>query len=112
MYKTIAIYSRIRDLDEFEVFYTNEVITRVLELPEVKHIRVTTLIPANQLTHTDEVSLLVETYYHSAEALQKVLDSEEGKEITQYFIYIQESGMANIESFFGNESLFSNTLSE
>lgn len=112
MYKTIAIYSRIKDLNEFEVFYANEVITRVLELDEVKHIRVTTLIPANQLDQTDEVSLLVETYYHSAEALQQVLVSEKGKEITQFFIYIQETGMAKIESFFGNESLFSNTLSE
>lgn len=111
MYKTIAIYSNIRNLDEFEFFYTNEVISRVVELPEVKYIRVTTLIPANQLAQADEVSLLVETYYHSAEALQKVLDSEEGKEITQFFIYIQESGMASIESFFGNESVFSSTLS-
>ncbi|TCP60322.1 hypothetical protein [Baia soyae] len=113
MYKTIAVYSHIQDLNKFEVFYANEVIKRILRLEEVKHIRFTTLIPTDQVsTQSEEVSVLIETYYHSAEALRSVLDSEESKEITQCFLYIQESGMARIESFLGNEVVFDSLLDE
>ncbi|MDQ0418981.1 hypothetical protein J2Z48_003206 [Croceifilum oryzae] len=113
MYKTIAVYSHIHDLNEFEVFYANEVIPRILGLEEVKHIRFTTLIPTDQIaTHSEEVSVLIETYYHSAEALHSVLGSEESKEITQCFLYIQESGMARIESFLGNEVVFDSYIGE
>ncbi|SDZ38455.1 hypothetical protein [Thermoactinomyces sp. DSM 45892] len=104
MYKTIAVYSHIQDLNEFEAFYTNEVVPRILGLEEVKHIRFTTLIPTDQVvSQSEEISVLIETYYHSAAALRSVLDSEESKEITKYFLYIQESGMARIESFLGSE---------
>ncbi|WP_143188035.1 hypothetical protein [Thermoactinomyces sp. DSM 45891] len=113
MYKTIAVYSHIQDLNEFEVFYTSEVIPRILDFDEVKHIRFTTLIPTDKVaSQSEEVSVLIETYYHSAEALRSVLDSEDSKEITKYFLYIQESGMARIESFLGNESVFDSFLDE
>jgi tetrahydromethanopterin S-methyltransferase subunit B len=107
MYKTIGIYKGIRNIDEFEKFYTQEVAPRILEVAGVIKMDFTRLYYTNamkQPTGLEDVQFIVETYYESLEALQRALDSMEGRELTRLI-----TGRFNgiVGAFLGKEVTFS-----
>ncbi len=107
MYKTIGIYKGIRDLDEFEKFYTSEIAPRILEVSGVIKMDFTRLYYTDAMKQPpglEDVQVIVETYYESIEALQKALDSIEGRELTK-LITRKFNGI--VGAFLGKEVTFS-----
>lgn len=106
MFKTVGIYKNIKDLHEFEEYYTSKVFPFILNLPGVCNIRVSTLIPTGQNGDDNgAVKMLFETYYESAEALEEIMSSEEGQEFIRLIL---QHDLAEFESYIGTETIFEN----
>lgn len=101
MYKTIGLYKRMPNEEEFLHFYTNEIIPRLLNIPGVIKVEVTQLI--SQTNSPDDYFFMAETYFASPEALQQVLNSEEGAEV---FSTMLEHAKPYLSSFIGKEDSF------
>ncbi|MFD1407792.1 EthD family reductase [Kroppenstedtia eburnea] len=84
MYKTVGIYGKMENLQEFERFYISEFMPRMLKLPGVIEMKISKLVPT-QLPDQDpefqEIQLMVETYYESAETIRQLMGTEEGRQL-------------------------------
>lgn len=105
MFKTVGIYKNIVDIDKFEKYYVSEVIPRMLRLPGVIKMEVTSLFHASeqQAQGIDQAQLIIETHFESAETLKKLSSSPEGQEIAKFIINNQAGELA---SFVGREKSF------
>jgi uncharacterized protein (TIGR02118 family) len=111
MFKTIALYKEIEDAEAFEDFYVNEFIPKMLSLPGVVKLEVNRLLPApfGGRAESEEPSyfLLCETYFESAEALQRLLQSPEGMEAASV---IMERASEFMTLYVGKEEVYSNSF--
>jgi len=101
MYKTIGLYKRMPNEDEFLHFYSNVIVPKLLSLPGVIKVEVTQISP--QSDSPDEYFLMAETYFASPEALQQVLNSSEGKEVLSTMM---EHAAPFLSSYIGKEDSF------
>ncbi|SEN34150.1 EthD family reductase [Lihuaxuella thermophila] len=107
MFKTIALYKDIEDAEAFEAFYVNEFIPKMLSLPGVVKLKVNRLLPApfgERGGQEESYFLLCETYYESAEAMQKVIQSPEGLEAASM---IMEKASKFMTVYVGKEEVYS-----
>ncbi|WP_188432467.1 EthD family reductase [Kroppenstedtia guangzhouensis] len=84
MYKTVGIYRKMEDVQEFERFYISEFMPRMLKLPGVLEMKISKLVPTqlpNQDPGLQDIQLVVETYYESAETIRQLMATEEGRQL-------------------------------
>ncbi|MFC7439941.1 EthD family reductase [Laceyella putida] len=78
MYKTVGLYKRMDNEEEFYDYYTNVVVPQLLNIPGVLKVEVTRL-HSTQISGDDTYFLMGETYFANYEAFQRVLSSPEGQ---------------------------------
>lgn len=85
MYKSSIVFQNIEDLPSFEEFLSKEVIPRFLKVANLYRIQVTSFGPSVDPTpeNMKPIQFLFEIYFATPEAMQALLISEEGAELSQ-----------------------------
>jgi hypothetical protein len=107
MIKTIGLFKNIDNLDEFEQYYVNIVLPKVLKIPGVIKMDITSLLHSNdeQPEGLDDICLIVETYFESLEVFQEILESGENLDLTEEVISFS-NGQSKFGIFMGKEKTF------
>ncbi|TCS93588.1 hypothetical protein [Hazenella coriacea] len=80
--KTVGIYNRVTNLAKFEEYYTSEITPRFLQTDGVIKMRVTMLQSAG-VQRSDDIQLIIQTFYDSPSTLKRLVSSPIGQEISQ-----------------------------
>lgn len=103
MIKTVSIYTDIEDVEKFQKTYMEEIMPKVLELPGVIKMNVTSLImqnPEDQPEKLRGVQFIIETYYESLEVVHEIAYSSTGQELLQL---LSDKFKGHMGGFFGKE---------
>jgi hypothetical protein len=88
MYKTIGIYKDISDSKQFEKYYVEEVMPRLITFPGVIKMKITNLLNSTREKPPsfDGIQFIIETHYETIDDLRKIVDTPEGKEIVRVIL--------------------------
>lgn len=103
MFKTVGIYKSMNSPRDFEKFYISEFMPRMLQLPGVIEMKISKLTPTqlpNQDSDLQEINLIVETYYESADTLKQLMTTEEGQKIASLLV---SQGQEKVGAFVAQE---------
>jgi uncharacterized protein (TIGR02118 family) len=78
MYKTVGLYKRMDNEDEFYDYYTNVVVPQLLNIPGVLKVEVTRL-HSTRVSGDSNYFLMGETYFANYESFQRTMTTPEGK---------------------------------
>lgn len=112
MFKTVGIYKNIKNPEQFEQYYVKEVMPKMLCLPGVIKMELTSLFHAStqQTEGIGEAQLIIETYFESAETIKRLSVSPEGLELAKI---ITNNTAGELASFIGRgKTFYSNTYVE
>jgi uncharacterized protein (TIGR02118 family) len=90
--KVQGLYRNIDDLDEFETYYRDVVIPRILRVPGVIKVDFTSLYHSTdkQPEGLNNIHVITETYFESVEDMKRILSSEEGEAVLQLIASLGE----------------------
>lgn len=106
MVKVQGLYRNIKDLDEFESYYTKVIIPMILSVPGVIKIEFTSLYHSTdkQPKGLNDIHVMTETYFESVEVMKRILTSEEGITILKLIEALGEDS-TEIASFMAQEKI-------
>ncbi|MBA4493323.1 hypothetical protein ACFO25_06360 [Paenactinomyces guangxiensis] len=103
MFKTMGIYKRMKNIQEFQRFYVSEFMPRMLQLPGVLEMKINSLTTAESANDAEdhfEIDLIVETYYESAETIKQLMATEEGRSLGNWLV---SKGEGKVGAFVAQE---------
>jgi uncharacterized protein (TIGR02118 family) len=111
MYKVIGLYRKTEKAEEFINFLTNKIIPDALKIPGIIKVDVTHLMPSaaspNEIDESNNYFLMCEIYFASSEALQQVLQSEQGQAIAEVWL---GSAASFLTAFVGKQESYTASL--
>lgn len=96
MFKTVGIYKDLEDPEEFQKYYMNEIMPRMLTLPGVVKMKITSLKNTNPNEQPPElrgIQLIIETYYESPHFIKNNAMTPKGKKLIQLFSHNYRENM-------------------
>lgn len=108
MHKTLTIFQDISDMQGFESFITNEVMPRLLAVPGIVHMEITSMGPAVESTPVNQLSIqfILTIYFESMKAQEDLLGTQEGVELAGI---VQNNPYGKVGIFMCREKVFYTT---
>lgn len=106
MYKTIGLYKRMDNAEEFYDHFTNVVVPRLLNIPGILKVDVTRL-HSTEMSNDSTFFMMIETYFVSYEGFQRVITSPEGQEALADILSLQADCLT---AYVGQEESFKKNI--
>ncbi|MBA4543020.1 MULTISPECIES: EthD family reductase [Thermoactinomyces] len=111
MYKVIGLYKKTEKEEEFINHLTNNIIPQALKIPGIIKVDITHLVPSpsspSDINEYNDYFLMCEIYFASSDALQQVLESEQGKAIAEVWV---GSASSFLTTYVGKEESYTASL--